>query len=453
MPSPIRSNNSRVAANAGSSCASGSVGEPIQGRESDPILECCVRPNPASHRERRSRDARDRQSTRRRDGIRVAVLMGGPSSEHEVSLQGGANVVGALSERHFLVRPIVILRDGRWLSPPKGWNATAASTGAELRAMPRGSAARVGSHTPELGASALGFDARATDGWREYAGVWDGITALKDWRVDVVIPILHGAFGEDGTIQACLRAAGIPFIGSGVKGSALAFDKIRTKELLSVHGVRTPEFLVARTDAVLASRRAHVDAWVEALGLPFVVKNPCGGSTLEVRMVRDAGEAIAVVDELAPEADSLLIERYVSGRELTAGILEGDVCPAESNAVFADGLTSLPIVEIRPRSGQFFDYHEKYSAQGAEEICPAPIPAEVSQEAQAIGRLVHCALGLRGLSRTDLILTPEGTLEFLEVNTLPGMTSRGLVPQAAAVAGLPFPALIQALVRTSGVPR
>ncbi len=412
-----------------------------------------MRPNPASYRDRRARDARERGGARRADGIRIAVLMGGPSSEHEVSLQGGANVVAALFQRHFAVRPFVIGRDGRWLTPPKGWRAessgsTSTQAVSELRALPRGSHARVGRRHSGAPQPTSRFDPRQTEGWRSYDGVWDGISALKDWCVDIVIPVLHGAFGEDGTIQACLRAAGLSFVGSGVKGSALAFDKVRTKEVLSFHGIPTPDFLVAKTSDVLASRTNHVDQWLEAFGLPLVIKNPCGGSTLEVRLVRDAGEATAVIDELAPEADSLLIERFVEGRELTAGVLEGAPCP---DGVVVDGLTSLPIVEIRPRSGQFFDYHEKYSTQGAEEICPAPISDDLADEAQALGRVVHQILGLRGLSRTDLMLTPEGELTVLEVNTLPGMTSRGLVPQAAAVAGLPFPALIQALIRTSSV--
>jgi D-alanine-D-alanine ligase len=149
------------------------------------------------------------------------------------------------------------------------------------------------------------------------------------------------------------------------------------------------------------------------------------------------------VDELVPPADRLMVETFVRGRELTVGVLEGRETGADA---------ALPVVEIRTRTGGLFDYHQKYAADGAEELCPAPVDPEVSGRAQALALKVHAVLGLRGLSRTDVMLDEHGGLHVLEVNTLPGMTARGLVPLAAAATGVDFPTLVSNLVRTARLP-
>jgi D-alanine-D-alanine ligase len=258
--------------------------------------------------------------------------------------------------------------------------------------------------------------------------------------VDVAVPVLHGRFGEDGTVQACLEAAGIPYVGSGVEASAVAFDKVRAKEVASFHGIRTPRFEVVPARALARRRAEWVEAWTTRFGLPLVLKNPRGGSTLEVRVAREAGAVAAALDELLPGAERLMVEAYVRGRELTVGVLEA----RESGEPVA-----LPGVEIRPRRAGFFDYHEKYSADGAEELCPAPLDPERAKEAQAIAVRIHGLLDLRAISRTDLMLDADGQLWFLEVNTLPGMTERGLVPLAARAAGMDFRSLVAHLVRTA----
>ena len=353
------------------------------------------------------------------DRLRVAVLMGGPSSEHEVSLQGGQNVVGALSREIFHVRPVVITKEGTWRMPRRRWEPPVPANGSD---------------------AAASWDAHDSEGWREYAGPCEALVALREWEVDVALPVLHGRFGEDGTLQAMLAAAGIPFVGSDMAGSAVAFDKVRAKEIMRHHGVRTPDFDVVDVATFTQGRRDRIEAWGKRFGFPFIVKNPRGGSSVEVRVAHDEGQALTAIEELAQGAERLMIEAFVAGRELTAGVLEHRE---------EGGPVALPIVEIRPKEGRFFDYHEKYAADGAEELCPAPIDEEVAAEAQALGLRVHTLLGLRGLSRTDLILDAEGVLHFLEVNTLPGMTERGLVPLAASRTGLDFPTLVSRLVRTA----
>jgi D-alanine-D-alanine ligase len=256
------------------------------------------------------------------------------------------------------------------------------------------------------------------------------------------MPILHGRFGEDGTLQACLSAAGIPFVGSDSRGSFLAADKVRTKEILSFHGIPTPRFEVLTAEALRRGRPATAERLIAAFGLPLVLKDPLGGSTLEVRIPEDLGQVLAAMQELTPPAERLLVEAHVKGRELTVAVLED----RESGRPAA-----LPVIEIRPKRGRCFDYHEKYSADGAEELCPAPIPPEVEAEARALALRVHAVLGLRGLSRTDMMLDGAGRLTVLETNTMPGMTSRSLVPRAASAIGMPFATLVENLVRSASL--
>jgi D-alanine-D-alanine ligase len=352
------------------------------------------------------------------DRLRIAVLMGGPSSEHDVSLQGGANVVDALDRRRYEVRPVVLTREGRW----RVWTKAVAA--------------------PHRNGRVHGFDPRAASSqWKEFDGPWGGIQELLEWQPDVALPVLHGAFGEDGTLQACLAAAGIPFAGSGVRGSALAIDKIRTKEVLGWHGVPTPAFGVLAREELARGRAQIAEDLLRRFGSPLVVKDPLGGSTLEVRVCRDAREAALALEALSPPADRLLVEAFVPGRELTAAVID----ERERGQP-----TALPLVEIRPRSSTFFTYREKYDAEGATELCPAEVSPEQEAEGRALGLRVHQILGLRGLSRTDLILDGEGRFQVLEANTLPGMTARSLVPRAAAAAGIDFPSVLDRLIRTAG---
>lgn len=380
---------------------------------------------------------RDRKGSRGRgDRLRVAVVMGGPSGEHEISLQGGAKVAAALDPARFDVRPVVISRDGEWRIAPSRKKSARFQV-----------PAAVGVADPSA-VSDPGFDPHATEDWPAFTSTAEALVELRDWQADMVFPVLHGAFGEDGVLQACLHAARIPFVGSGHRGSALAFDKVRAKEIAAQHGIRTPAWIVATAATLAGQRTEAVEAWGAKLGFPLVLKNPCGGSSVEVRIARDVGEAVTALEELLPPQDAeptdrILVEAFVDGRELTAGVIED----RETRSPVA-----LPIVEICTRHGSFFDYHEKYATDGAEELCPAPISEEETDAAKVLGLQVHALLGLRGLSRTDLRMTPDGKMWFLEVNTLPGMTDRGLLPMAAAEAGIDFPSLISRLVRLAATP-
>ena len=282
--------------------------------------------------------------------MRIAVLMGGPSSEHEVSLRGGAHVVDALDPKRYEVRPVLLTREGRWRVAAK----------------------------PVAARNGRGFDPQSPDlAWRDYDGAWAAIGELVAWRADVALPVLHGRFGEDGTIQACLKAAGIPFAGSGVLGSAVAADKIRTKEVLGFHGVRTPRFVTLSPDDLARGRPAVAEDLVRRLGLPLVVKAPGGGSSLEVRVVEDARGVGPAIEALASASPRLLVEAFARGREFTAGVLDD----RERGRPIA-----LPLVEIRPTKSKTFDHREKYEPDGASETCPADLPPGVEAQGRSASR-------------------------------------------------------------------
>lgn len=258
-------------------------------------------------------------------------------------------------------------------------------------------------------------------------GPLEGALALREARTDVCFLALHGPFGEGGTIQAFLDTIGMPYTGSGMVGSALALDKILAKRLLRAHGVPgAPDLTVPP---------ASLSEVASTLGFPVVVKDPHQGSTLGLRMAADAMALAQAIDELGAQCPVLLVERREAGREITAAILDDE-----------DGVPqSLPLVEIRARDG-FFDYAEKYGPQGARKLVPAPLDERTTLALQECARTVHAALGLRGMSRTDFILRPQGDFVFLETNSIPGLTPTSLLPKAAAAAGIPFRDVLTRLV-------
>lgn len=313
----------------------------------------------------------------------ITVMLGGDSAEREVSLSSGKRVAAALRERgHTVVEA-----------------------------------------DPSPDPFAVLAAARATD---------------------VVWLALHGGAGEDGTIQALLDLAGIPYTGSGHLASALAMDKDLSKHLFRAAGVPTADWWMVRADDRTGNEGAHDGAqddasasdWksadyaaraVKALGTPIVVKPSKQGSTVGLSLVKAPQELAAAITEAFKYDDEVMLEAYVPGRELTVSVL-------------GDG--PLPVGEIIPQN-EIYDYECKYVAGMAEEIFPAPIPDAVRDEVQRLTMLAYRALKLRGCARIDFRLRPDGGLYCLEANTLPGMTATSLVPQAAQAAGIDFPALCE----------
>lgn len=335
---------------------------------------------------------------------RVVVMMGGPSSEHEVSLASGRMVYEALAgNTDYAVEALVIDRQGRWL----------------LDDNPRAVVP-----TPA--------DAKVSPVPREYA--MNGIPLLKS--ADVVFLAFHGTFGEDGTLQGLLEVLGVPYTGSGPMASALAMNKGKAKELF-----RYRQILVARelqfSTRVLAHDIGHAVVSIESqLGFPVVVKPNTGGSSVGVAMAEGRDQLVDALQLARRFGVDVMVEEKLSGREVTCAVLEE-----------LDGsVRALPVIEIVPKAGVFFDFQSKYADGGADEICPAPLDPDTAGLVQKTAIAAHEALGCEGFSRTDLFLTPRGAI-VLEVNTIPGMTPNSLLPKAARAAGISFEELIAHLVR------
>lgn len=239
---------------------------------------------------------------------------------------------------------------------------------------------------------------------------------------DVVFLGLHGGQGEDGTIQALLDLTGVPYTGSGHLASALAMDKDLSKHLFRQHGVPTADWLMAP---------ATDDAILAALGLPVIVKPSKQGSTVGLTLVKDRAALQPAIAEARLYDDEVMIERFIPGRELTVGIL---------------GNEALPVGEIIP-AHEIYDYECKYTAGMAREEFPAALTPEESTTVRELAVRAFRALKLSGCARIDFRMMADGTFYCLEANTLPGMTELSLIPQAAAAAGLSFPALCDRIVQ------
>jgi D-alanine-D-alanine ligase len=242
---------------------------------------------------------------------------------------------------------------------------------------------------------------------------------------EIVFNALHGTFGEDGDVQEILEEKGIPYTGEGVEGSRLAFDKVASKKRFVKRGVPTAPYITLRQGDALD------------FGLPYVVKVPCQGSSVGIYIVKEENEVEAAFDKAFVQSKTILVEKYVSGRELTIGIL---------------GNNALPIIEIRPRGG-FYSYENKYTwtnrGGAAEHECPARLSTAESKGVREAALAAHKALGLEIYSRVDVILDENHKPQVLEVNTIPGMTETSLLPEAAAVAGISMARLCERIVSLS----
>lgn len=246
---------------------------------------------------------------------------------------------------------------------------------------------------------------------------------LRDHRPDVVIPLLHGAAGEDGALRDVLQSLGIPFVGSIAATSRLAFDKPVAKRLITDAGLRTPDCVAMPQSTFRELGSTGVlTAVVERLGLPLVVKPAKGGSALGASIVHDASDLPAAMIGAFAYGDVVIMEQFISGTEVAVGVFERD-----------GDVLALPAVEIVPES-ELYDYSARYTAGTTEFFCPARLTDEQEMRAQAVALNAHVVLGLRDWSRTDLIVDADGEAWFLEVNVAPGMTETSLVPQELSAA-------------------
>jgi D-alanine-D-alanine ligase len=326
--------------------------------------------------------------------MKIAVVFGGHGEERDVSIASAARVFQALKARG---HEVTALDTARGALGPEGERRLL-----EYRIAPR---------PPELEERAL---------WPNGRAEWAGVPDLRD--ADAVFLALHGGAGEDGTLQAVLDCAGLPYTGSGPLGSGLAMDKSTAKRLFRSHGVPTPDWLMAPAAAEEYAR----------LGFPVIVKPNKQGSTVGLTLVRGADRLAAAVAEAFRHDEEVLVERYISGRELTIGILEGQ---------------ALAVGEIMVAEAGVFDYQSKYQPGGARELFPADLTAAQTRAVRDLAVRAHQALKLRDYSRVDFRLDADGGFWCLEANSLPGLTATSLFPQSAAAAGIPFGELCERLCR------
>ena len=332
--------------------------------------------------------------------MNITVLLGGVSAERDVSLSSGLRIAVGLRERGHTVT---------CLDPATG--VLTRETESQLLA------SGVGSAPPSLEALA-GLSARSLS---------PTLATLPEiTQAECVFLALHGGQGEDGTVQALFDMAGVRYTGSGHLASALAMDKHLSKVVLRAAGVATADWIMAPPPN---AEPLKADAVGDALGWPVVVKPSKQGSTVGLSIVRAPNELAPAITEAFRFDDEVMIERFVPGRELTVGILGDQV---------------LPTIEIKPMK-ELYDYECKYTPGMASEFVAELTPAEEAMLADQ-ARRAFTALKLRGYARIDFRLDPNGQPWCLEANTLPGMTPTSLIPQAAAAAGVLFPALCERIV-------
>jgi D-alanine-D-alanine ligase len=334
--------------------------------------------------------------------MRITVLMGGTSSERDVSLASGLRIAEALRSRGHTVKSVdtakgALTEDDERRMLAKGVVKQKPPTPDELEQMKAETVAETAARLPKRG------------------------------DCDVAFLALHGGSGEDGTIQALLDLAGVPYTGSGHLASALAMDKDLSKHLMRAHGVRTADWIMTTTPNAPPSTK-EVE---RALGWPVIVKPSKQGSTVGLSIVKQPAELKAAITEAFKHDDEVMLERFIAGRELTVPILGGE---------------ALPVGEIIPKK-EIYDYECKYTPGMAEEVFPASLSAAQTNEVQEQAQLAFAALKLDGCARIDFRMTASGEFYCLEANTLPGMTATSLVPQGAAAAGIAFPDLCERIAK------
>lgn len=338
-----------------------------------------------------ARDAAGREELAARlSGRTVVVISGGTSSEREISLRSGREMLRALNSEPTSLEAVHSLE----ISPEGQWQCESRS------------------QSPEL--------------------------AILEFPNDTVFLLgLHGGEGENGVIQGILEAAGRAYTASGVTASALCMDKYKANALVTSAGLRCAPGLLVTAEAWAEARSDLLERATALSKEGWFVKPNSGGSSVATTSVADSGGLASAIELALATGDHALVEARILGVECSCGVLGNH----------GDELVALPPIEIRPHAGRFFDYDEKYREGGAREICPAEsFDENVAQRIEELSKLAHHVTGCDGYSRVDFIMPREGDPVFLEVNTLPGFTARSLLPQEAKVVGIEFPELLHEIL-------
>jgi D-alanine-D-alanine ligase len=356
--------------------------------------------------------------------VRVALLFGGRSGEHAISAATAAGVLKAIDRDKYDVLPVGITRTGQWVvasDDPAVW---------ELRSgrLPEVTAAS-GSEVV-LSSSSDGPQLQVLE-----AGSVPEVLA----QVDVVFPVLHGPFGEDGTVQGLLELADVRYVGSGVLASAVGMDKHYMKLVFAAHGLPVGPYVVV-TPRDWSQRREDVLTRVKGLRLPVFVKPSRAGSSLGVTRVDDLADLESAVEYAQVHDPKVLVEEGIAGREIECAVLGGraDTSPRASvvGEIVVDG------------DGQFYDFEAKYIEDDTARLdIPADVPAAVSERVRDLAVQAFEAVGAEGIARVDTFVTPEGHVVLNEINTMPGFTPISMYPKLWEASGLSYPELIDELIQ------
>ncbi|WP_170318849.1 D-alanine--D-alanine ligase family protein [Allorhizocola rhizosphaerae] len=349
--------------------------------------------------------------------IRVAVVFGGRSSEHAISCVSAGSILGALDPDEFEVIPVGITREGRWVLT-SGDPSQLAIEGQKLPEITAASGELVALNQREL----IVLDPA------------HGSSALAS--VDVVFPALHGAYGEDGTIQGLLEMSGIPYVGANVFASAAAMDKEFTKKLAAAEGIPTGAYVVLRAGQELG------EADRQRLGLPVFVKPSRAGSSHGISKVHDWSELDAAVATARAIDPKVLVEAAIVGREVECGVLEGEAGGAPEASLLAE-------VRVVGGEHEFYDFEAKYLGEDCQYDIPADLPPHVTARVQELATRTFTAVDCAGLARVDFFVTPDNEVLLNEINTMPGFTPLSMFPRMWAASGLDYSKLVSRLVRTA----
>jgi len=308
--------------------------------------------------------------------------MGGKSGEHEISLLSGESVLKNLDRKKYEPIKIIIDKKGAWCSEKTK---------------------------------------NTIDTFREVQ------------KASVAIIMLHGPYGEDGTVQGLLELLGVPYTGADVFSSALCMDKLKTKEIMIANGILIPDYVAFSKEEWRCTPKNILLSIITKLSLPVVVKPNNLGSSLGISIPKNEKQLKKSIEAALKHSSEILVEQYIRGKEIHCGILG-------NNKILA-----LPLDEVRPKA-EFYDYKSKYSPGGAEHLTPAPLEAKFTKSIQNIARKIYKIVRCSGMARVDFLVQGE-KIYFNEINTIPGFTATSILPKEAKMAGISFPKLVDLLIK------
>jgi len=349
--------------------------------------------------------------------INLAVIFGGKSDEHEVSLSSAQSIIKALDKKKYNVIPIAITKKGNWLLGTKGKKYL------ELNSQAAG---KENALSIEQSQSLVAI----SESERNLINYAEG---ESDKKIDLVLPILHGPYGEDGRLQGMLDMLGVAYVFSGVLSHALGMHKLKAKMMAQSAGVP-----VAPSVAIKKNQKYQLDKIIKQLKLPLVVKPMELGSSVGISISKTKKDLVQDIQKAFEYDHEILLEKYIKGREFTATVIEEQEKP-----------TSLPIIEIIPQISEFYDYKAKYEDGGSKHVCPACLSKSKTKIMQDYAIKVFEVIGCHDLARVDFVSDQKENFYFIDLNTIPGMTKTSLAPEAARASGINFDLFLDKIIENA----